>query len=223
MSSLIPGEPDPIDAEIRRLGLLRDRLWAAANDVDRLTPLWAGRSQEGFAEFQDSLARRWREAGDLHHEARTALERYRDVRLDLERRVDEIARRAAHGADPVIGPAAMDDIARLRKQLDRLAAQTAAIVDRCAEALASLHATTATPPQPDRVSVPTAPTAPMAAAPVPADPVEPPQPQASRPPDVPGAIDLDQTLTSGRLDDIDRDVRVLAVEILLGTHHVMPL
>lgn len=152
--------------------------------------------------------------GDLHNDAMCTLERYRDERLELSRRAEDIDRAA--WTDPAARLVAAEDIRRLRQQLGVLAGQAAIEIDRCAGTLNSFGRYETLP---DLAA--SAPTAQSAAGPASFASPEPVASVSSQPAEPPGAINLDYTLDYGGASDIRRDVYVLGVEILLGRHEVL--
>lgn len=221
----IPGDPQPIDAEIQRLTLLRDRWWAVADLLNRLNVQWIGESGEAFVCSKSRLVSHWRTAGDLYDRAVRALVRYHEARLDLQRRALEIALSAGHGNDPVNAAAAWDDIQRLNAQSQALAHEASSEISQCAITLEGFRrtigqsspATASTPGQQSGIGRPW----PVPVEPVPAEPASS-KPASSKPAQTePGAIDLDDVLGRGDRVQIEQNVRVLAAEILVGVHTIM--
>lgn len=216
----IPGDVRPIYDEVERLNALKEALWAAADELKRRSIKWSGSSYDRFLETRAALANQYRAAGDLHYDAAEALAQYHVELTDLRRYADELARQADHGADSVHAPTAWGDIQRLWHQLQQQGDKAALVIRECATALASLHAVTGEnvveyvlPPQ---TIIAAAPTPPPEPAPAPtllpaalAEPL--------------GALQLDPSLATTDPTKLERNVQVLAAEILIGTHHVVPL
>ena len=211
----IPGDTQPIGAEIQRLTLLRDRWWAVADLLNGLDVQWIGESGEAFACSKSRIVGHWRTAGDLYDRAVQALVRYHEARLDLQGRASEIARSVAHGNDPVNAAAAWDDIQRLNAQFQTLAHEAGREISQCAMTLEGFRRTLG-PSSPATASTPGQQSGIGRSWPVPAEPTpfEPARTEL-------GAIDLDDVLSRGDRGQIEQNVRVLAAEILVGVHTIM--
>jgi hypothetical protein len=213
----IPGDPRPILDEIERLSLIKERLWAVADDLMVLDVDWSGPSYEHFIQFKTDQSRQWRYAGDLHGDTASALSQYHTALIELQRQADEIVRSASHGADPTRATAAWADVERLRQQLHGLGSDIARSIQDCASVLATFQAL----PQLGSNGPQLAPAVPDTVA-------EPPPAPAARPVELPqwtpstGSIYLDPRLASTDPAGFERNVRVLVAEIIVGTHYFVP-
>jgi len=215
----IPGDANAIHDEIERLNLLKERLWAAADDLRGLDVRWTGQAHDQFVEYKDTLTRQWRHAGDLHEEAALALARYHVALVEVRRRADELVRQADYGADPVRAPNAWTDIERLREQLRRLGIEAAQAIQGSSADLATIEAGARTG---DVASDRRKPVVAVAIAPQP-PPIRPPRPipTARGQSEQPGSVDTDPGLAATDPAAFERNMRVLATEILIGRHYVI--
>lgn len=213
----IPGNAEAIFSEIERLDSLKEMTWTTAEALRRLDPAWAGQAHDRFIEFRDALVRQWQKASDLHDDAAQALRRYHTALVEMQRKADELVRQADYGADPAHAPAAWTDIIRLRDQLHQLGVEAAYAIEACARALARIEAVSVQGRanvhngRPEHIGTTST-------------PLSAPQQQTSTPwqPVAPEAINLDPWMAVTDPVAFKRNVHVLAAEVLVGEHYVMP-